>query len=343
MPAMVGYLNHWATAALLQISENLIAFTPRQPVSSVERLANQRLHLARDEVSDWLDAQCSMLAAFLNAALEREIVNIVWPRMAEPAKKDEGAEYKRPYVPRIVLPGGVTRYNRSKSLWCVRRQLYKLRAKGIAIPEPKPEFIIKPIGGEKNGGTRKVYLRKEKRLYATEGGHSQIRRFRKKKKLIDYSRYLRKTITPGTVLIMLAGKHRGKRVVFLKQLAKTGLLLVTGPYKINGCPLRRVNQNYVMATSTKLDISSVKIPEHLDDKYFRRQRPPKKSKKDEEEIFETKKKGYVLTEQRKKDQVEVDTQIISIIRKHPEKKTMLQYLRAMFYLRNHMYPHKMKF
>ncbi|GFU84507.1 hypothetical protein TNCV_1818391 [Trichonephila clavipes] len=32
-------------------------FTPRLSASSVERLANQRLRLGRDEVSDWLDAQ----------------------------------------------------------------------------------------------------------------------------------------------------------------------------------------------------------------------------------------------------------------------------------------------
>ena len=33
---------------------------------------------------------------------------------------------------------------------------------------------------------------------------------------------------------------------------------------------RRVNQRYLVATSTKLDISKVSVPENINDKYFAR-------------------------------------------------------------------------
>ena len=67
---------------------------------------------------------------------------------------------------------------------------------------------------------------------------------------------VRETLVPGTILILLAGRFRGKRVILLKNLDQ-GVLLVTGPFKINGVPLRRVNSRYVIATSKRVDISGV--------------------------------------------------------------------------------------
>ncbi|PIC38292.1 hypothetical protein B9Z55_010348 [Caenorhabditis nigoni] len=151
---------------------------------------------------------------------------------------------------------------------------------------------------------------------------------------------LRKTLTPGTVLIVLAGRHKGKRVVFLKQLPQSGLLLVTGPHKINGFPLRRIGQSFVIATSLKVNVSGVKIPDHINDEYFKRKSTSQKTGKN---IFASGKAEYTVSEQRKKDIKTVDAPILAAIKKHPEHKFLFGYLGTRFSLGKNQYPHKMQF
>lgn len=53
-------------------------------------------------------------------------------------------------------------------------------------------------------------------------------------------------------------------------------------------PLRRVAQAYVVATKTKVDISTLELPENLNDEFFKRSKPEKK-KKDSDIFSDTKK------------------------------------------------------
>ncbi len=148
---------------------------------------------------------------------------------------------------------------------------------------------------------------------------------------------LRSSITTGTVLILLAGRFKGKRVVFLKQL-ESGLLLITGPFKFNGVPIRRVNQAYVIATSTKIDISTVDASKFTD-KYFEKEVVRKK--KTESEFFEAEKEDKkTLPLEKKEDQKVLDAEVLKAIESVPDLK---QYLSARFSLRSGMKPHELVF
>ncbi|KAF5445839.1 hypothetical protein F2P56_031523 [Juglans regia] len=149
---------------------------------------------------------------------------------------------------------------------------------------------------------------------------------------------LRASISPGTVLIILAGRFKGKRVVFLKQLT-SGLLLVTGPFKINGVPLRRVNQSYVIATSTKIDIAGVNV-DKFDDKYFGKEAQKKKKKGDGEFFEAEKEERNVLPQEKKDDQKAVDAALLKSIEGVSDLKA---YLAARFSLKAGMKPHELKF
>lgn len=97
---------------------------------------------------------------------------------------------------------------------------------------------------------------------------------------------LKHGIQAGQVLVILAGKFRGKRTIFLKQLG-SGNLLVTGPFKVNGVPLLRVPQKLTLTTSKKISVEGVKFAD-ITDAYFTKEKGKAGSK--EEQFFQDGKK-----------------------------------------------------
>jgi large subunit ribosomal protein L6e len=149
---------------------------------------------------------------------------------------------------------------------------------------------------------------------------------------------LRKGITPGSVLVVLAGRFRGRRVVFLKQLT-SGLLLVTGPYKVNGVPLKRVNQAYTLTTSTKVDLKGVDASK-INDALFKKDGKSKKA--GENKFFAESAKKKEVSKERLEAQKAVDGAILKNIK--DSKDTILRkYLGARFSLGNNDKVHELHF
>jgi len=254
------------------------------------------------------------------------------------------AKSAKPHAPRNEqLAGGVMRFSRARMFQIKgvhKKKAFAAKKKKI---EKKTAFKVKQVGGEKTSvKERKVLLIRQPKRLDSEKEKTQ-KRGRNRKNFSEHKRKLRQTLTPGTVVILLAGRHKGKRSVFLKQLA-SGLLLVTGPMKLNNMPLRRINQRFVIATKTKLELSNVKIPDTINDEYFKRPKRQRKPKKDADaDIFAKKKDAYEPSAQRKSDQKSIDSQIMGVIRKSPEKKFLFGYLGALFSLQKGQYPHQMVF
>lgn len=150
-------------------------------------------------------------------------------------------------------------------------------------------------------------------------------------------------------------------MIFLKNL-KEGALLVTGPFKINGVPLRRVNHKYVIATSTKIDLSGIDsstLDKVSGADYFSREKKSK-AQKGEESFFKQGEKPEVSklkrrfvehradesiqakkpTSERASDQKSIDKPILSAIKK---EEFLASYLNSSFSLRHGQRPHEMKF
>jgi len=238
-----------------------------------------------------------------------------------------------PHKPRnSLLVPGIHRLSRSQVY--AKKALY--RRKKVAQKAPvkaAPGVKAVEVKGDKNGGKRQVPVVKAPRFYPAEDvpKPKQTRKTFKAQKL-------RSNILPGTVLILLAGRFRGKRVVFLRQL-KSGLLLVTGPFKVNGVPLRRVNQAYVIDTSTKINIDGVQIDKKFDDDYFKKDKETKK-KGTEEEFFAADKKKTPFPETKAADQKAVDKAILTAVHSVPHLRS---YLNASFTLSKGQFPHTLQF
>ena len=147
---------------------------------------------------------------------------------------------------------------------------------------------------------------------------------------------LRSGIAPGSVLILLAGRFRGKRVVFPRQL-KSGLLGVTGPYRVNGVPIRRVNQAYTLSTSTRVDLNGVDAASITDETFAKEARA--KRTRSHRFFKEDAPKQNATSDARKTLQKKVD----DALTKNIKDKFVTKYLAARFSLTRNDAPHAMRF
>lgn len=213
-----------------------------------------------------------------------------------------------------------------------------VRKFGRAIASQKSaryKFAKKGAAGKQTPKQVPAVNTNEPRFYAADDKKVPL----KSRKSHHHATKLRKSITPGTIVIILAGRFRGKRVIVLKQL-QSGLLLVTGPYNVNGVPLRRVNQRYVIATSTKVDVSKVDVSK-VDDAFFAKSESPKQKSKDGEEFFAKEKSTKTpLSDARKAANKAVNSALAAVLKATPQ---LAHYLNAKFTLTRGQFPHQLKF
>ena len=184
---------------------------------------------------------------------------------------------------------------------------------------------------------RKKYIEENKNLKLKKNWYptTNLKQHFKRKSKLPKPTHIQHALQPGQIVILLSGRFRGKRVVYLKKL-QSGLLLVTGPYKLNGVPLKRVNQAYVLPTCTKVELADV--AKDVTDELFKKVDVKRENEKD---FFEDPlvKKGRI-TDERKNAQIKVDTEVKKAVDAVPQ---LNKYLKFRFALKNGDKPHLMKF
>ncbi|CAL8068121.1 unnamed protein product [Calicophoron daubneyi] len=173
------------------------------------------------------------------------------------------------------------------------------------------------------------------------------RKPKRRLKIVERWRVRESLRTRGVIVILLAGRHRGKRVVCLGRQGSSGLLLVTGPYQYNGCPLRRVHPKMVIATKTRIKLGKFVLPKRIHRKdYFARTHPNKHQKLDDAALLSAdsdKKLEYKPDEKRIEDQKVIDEAVCKAIKAHEEPAMLVRYLKSLFSLGKHDRPHSMVF
>lgn len=181
---------------------------------------------------------------------------------------------------------------------------------------------------------------------------------------------LRKSLTLGTIVILLAGRHKAKRCIFLKQLTDSGTLLCCGPKRLNGIGLIRIPQAYVIATKTKVDLTGIKLvtkskknPERtrmaieeklkkVTDKWFKEAKIYNKEKK-----WVNFKKGVFLLKRAERPKKfkcpkilllgqasrEINKAVMKVVQHNDQDHLLRQYLSSKFRLTGKDKPHEMIF
>jgi len=226
---------------------------------------------------------------------------------------------------------GINRHGR-RAMY-VRKGVWAIKKRNTAGPKKTQKTQPKVVKYGKKGDSR-TKSSKTRIYFPSEAIHTRLAT----KNIKATKATLRKSLTPGTIVIILNGKCTGKKAVFLKQL-ESGLLLVAGPYKLNGVPVKRVDQRFVIATSTKLDLGANKF-DNLNDAHFAKKRQPKQ-KKGEATFFAEKKAEKKAHDPAK---VEVNKAIDGILLPIIKKvATMEAYMKTAFSLSGSQRPHEMKF
>lgn len=111
------------------------------------------------------------------------------------------------------LGGGLMKYSRSQQY--KRKALWRFAGKPRPVVKSvkKPTTVVKKVNGAKNGGERIVNLLKPRSNYPTQ---PRVAARPARSLFKTHKRNTRKSLKPGRVVILLAGRHKGKRVVLLK-------------------------------------------------------------------------------------------------------------------------------